>query len=94
MTFQKPLTTTTKSDKVDTMENKLELVEVLDGLFESIFNKILSGTASQDEYDFASDNDEMAGNCILWLQGEQEFTSQDREDVMELWVSAKELQLL
>jgi len=71
------------------MENKLELVEVLDGLFESIFNKILSGTASQDEYDFASDNDEMAGNCILWLQGDKDFTSQDREDVMELWVTAK-----
>ncbi len=89
MISQKPLTSTTKSDKVDTMENKLELVEVLDGLFESIFNKILSGTASQDEYDFASDNDEMAGNCILWLQGDKDFTSQDREDVMELWVTAK-----
>jgi len=89
MTFQKPLTTTTKSDKVDTMDNKLELVEVLDDLFATIFDKILSGTASQDEYDFASDNDEMAGNCILWLQGDKDFTSQDREDVMELWVTAK-----
>jgi hypothetical protein len=79
----------TKSDKVDTMDNELELVEVLDGLFETIFNKILSGTASQDEYDFASDNDEMAGNCILWLQGDKDFTSRDREDVMELWVTAK-----
>jgi hypothetical protein len=71
------------------MDNELDLVEVLDDLIETIFSKILSGNASQDEYEFATANDEMAGNCILWLRGEKDFTSQDREDVMELWVTAK-----
>lgn len=74
--------------------DKLNLVTELDYLFSSIFDKIVMGNASDDERKFASDNDDMASNCVLWLSGDKLFTDQDQEDVMELWVTAKELQLL
>jgi hypothetical protein len=74
--------------------NKLDLAEVLAGLFESIGNKILDGKASDDERNFFIANEEMYSSIIEWLSGKRHFSSQDREDVMEVWVVAKEQMLI
>ena len=74
--------------------NKLDLAEVLAGLFESIGNKILEGKASDDERNFFIANEEMYSSIIEWLSGKRHFTSRDREDVMEVWVVAKEQMLI
>lgn len=93
MITQKTLTSTTKSDKVDTMDNRLDLTEVMSDLFCYLHSRVTNGTADQFETSFYNDNLHWWDKLDDFLDG-NEFTNQDREDVMELWVSAKELQLL
>jgi len=89
MISQKPLTTTTKSDKVDTMNDNLELAEVMFNLLWDLGNSVQLGTANDLEISFHQSNAGWLDRLDDWLSDEVEFTSQDKEDVMELWVTAK-----
>lgn len=86
MISQKPLTTTTKSDKVDTMDNdKLELCQIMSDWFWDTRIDIKSGEANQDRIDFYNEYQPVWEDKVDdFLDKPDTFTEQDQSDVYDL----------
>lgn len=86
MITQKTLTSTNKSDKVDTMDNKkFEFCQIMCDWFWDTRIDIRSGVANQDRIDFYNEYQPTWEDKVEdFLDQPDTFTDQDQEDVYEL----------